>query len=178
MNHYETMSYIDKKREFEAELPKDLDPKLKEAYLSVSMIGAPFYWKKIKGGSLQLGGFPFKSDPKKKCTLIVMDASAVWNVIHETEFEKKNIFSCLEFAEAFRAAREFAFDNRREFMFSDRKAPFKAKPISEKQLALITASGYTLGVKDLTSGQAGAIMDSGILRKKKQEPEVEHDFQF
>lgn len=161
-NYYDSMSYIDKKRKFESELPKELDQKLKDAYIAFSMLAPPFLWKKLKGGRHELKGFP-------ECVLSVAQEGLVWNVTWKHKEGTDQVFSCLDFDEAFKAAKEFAMDNRREFLFSDREAGFKQKSISEKQLEIIKKAGFETGVDKLTSGQAGILMDCGVLRKKKDE---------
>lgn len=166
MNYYEAMTYTDKKRQFLDTLPRELDTVLKNAYIEAAMIGPPFYWRKIKGGGVQLKGFPGS-------TLTVAEVDLLWTVVYKTTEATTQVFHGQSFDEAFKAAREFAYDNRREFLFSDRDARFKQKLASDKQLAIIKAAGYTKGVDQLTCGQAGALMDCGILRKKSLKPNTQ-----
>lgn len=147
-----------RQREIRANLPPNLNQKLKAAIVSFDPLGEAFTWNLndnqvfvLKGNNVRLG--------------IVPSGDNRYRVICASEKGNQTIADGLNFEYAFASAEDYAKANRSLFIVNDRQAGWRDLPASEKQIACIRASGYRAGIENLTRGQASDLIASGRLRK-------------
>lgn len=148
-----------RQREIRANLPPNLNQKLKTALVNFDPLGEAFMWKLnenkvfvLKGNNVRLGIVPSSDD--------------LYRVILASEKGYQTIAKGLNFEYAFASAEDFAKANRNLFIVNDLQAPWRRLPISDKQKDLFRYFGYRSGIEDLSRGQAALIISSGVLNKK------------
>jgi hypothetical protein len=147
------------KKEIMASLPVNLNQKLKVAIASFDPLGDAFTWSRgenqlytLKGNSAQLLIRPIGEERYKV-------------VIASKDGQEIAIAEGLNFEYSFAAGEDYARNNRSMFVVSDREAPWRNMPPSEKQLAYIRGHGFRAGLDKLTRGQAADLISSGALKR-------------
>ena len=161
-----TIKQVKEEKEVKAfmdDLPKDLNQNLKAAIARCNFdpLNVVFKWKKI-GMGYWLKGI--------NCTLKVMPDNERWAVIlFKTNLPRKDHFSPdssveyvtkgLSFEYAFPYADNWATENRKLFILSDKEAAWRKLPISEGQIKALNNKRFRAGLDKLTRGQAATILD-------------------
>lgn len=145
-------------KEIISSLPLNLNQKLRVAIASFDPLGESFTWTKdqigytLKGSLGELRISPAEADR--------------YRVVFATKEGEKTIASGINFEYAFAAGEDFARANRTAFAVTDRSAPWRDLPASEKQIAFIRRWGFRAGLDGLTRGQAADLIGSGALKRK------------
>lgn len=139
-------------------IPLTLDQKLKSVLVSFDLLRNSFFWEKRgKSHILRSGENSIEISPYGNGWIVVYANSAKSQVI------AKNVL----FEYAFGIAEELAKENKNNFMLSDLSAPWRSKPITEKQKAIFNKYGYNEdSILQLSAGQASVLMKSGVLSRK------------
>jgi ATP-dependent helicase IRC3 len=156
----EIQTAVRTKQSHTQEIPSQLNPKLKAALVSHDPLGESFTWEKGENNTYVLRG-------TNNCTLEISQISLEkYQVIFSSEDERKCIASNLNFEWAFSSAEDWAKQNRRLFVFSDKDAEWRRLPISDKQKNIFKSRGFKAGIDQLTRGQASTLISSGSLKKR------------
>jgi ATP-dependent helicase IRC3 len=143
-----------------ARLPPQLNSKLKAAILAFDPLGESFTWERdAKGYFLRAGG-------TARLEILTVPGGDLNRVIFMRGSETQIVADGFPFEYAFGAAEDFARTNRQAFTVSDRQAPWRDSPATEKQISYIRKHGFKSGLKELSRGQASDLIASGALNRK------------
>lgn len=146
------------KKEILATLPPKLNQKLKSVILNYDPLGESFTWER-DGKSYVMKG------SGKSCLTIYQQSEDRYRVFFSNGAENRLVAENLTFEYAFSSAEDFAKENRKLFVVSDRQADWRNYPISDRQKAHIRSRGFRAGIDGLTRGQAAILIGSGALRR-------------
>ena len=141
-------------------VPAQLNPKLKAALVNHDPLGESFTWEKGEFSTYVMRG---TSNSTLEISQISLEK---YQVIFISDTERKCIASNLNFEWAFSSAEDWAKNNRKLFVLSDREAEWRKLPISEKQKEIFRSRGFKAGIDQLTRGQASILISSGSLKKR------------
>ncbi len=149
-----------RKKEILSTLPPSLNQKLKSALVEFDPLGESFNWalydnvyflKGIDGVNLR----------------IIPTYNERYKVFLTSNKGNQLIADGLNFEYAFATGEDFAKQNRKTFTLSDKEAPWRHLPASQKQIEIIKSKKFRSGLDTLTRGQASDLIGSGALKRTR-----------